>query len=212
MNKALQELIASGGDPRNVAQGTDEWKAIRLGHVTASCISDVMGKGVGRHKYMVRLLAERLIGEAGESFTNAAMQWGVDQEQFAAIAYEAKTNVLTDKTGFWLHPDIPWVGVSPDRLVGDDGLVEIKCPNTTTHLDYLFDAKVPAEYVKQIQMQLWVTRRAWCDFVSFDPRLPPRNQLLIVRVERDHKLIAQMQDEVSKFLTELDDLINQLKR
>lgn len=210
MNTALKALIDSGGDPRNVQQGTDEWKAIRLGHITASCISEVMSKGVGRHKYMMRLVAERLTGEAAESYTNAAMQWGVDQEQFAAIAYEAKANVLTDKTGFWLHPDVPWVGVSPDRLVGD-GLVEIKCPNTTTHLDYLFNGTVPAEYVKQIQMQLWVTRKAWCDFVSFDPRLPPRNQLLIVRAERDNKLIAQMQEEVAKFLVEIENLLNQLK-
>lgn len=210
MNAALQALLASGGDPRKIAQGTEEWKAIRLGHVTASCIGDVMSKGVGRHKYMMRLIAERLTGEVAESYTNAAMQWGVEQEQFAAIAYEAKANVLVDKTGFWLHPDVPWVGVSPDRLV-DDGLVEIKCPNTITHLDYLFDAKVPTEYVKQIQMQLWVTRKAWCDFVSFDPRLPPRNQLLIVRVERDNKLIAEMQEQVATFLAETEDLINQLK-
>lgn len=200
----------------NLEQGSDEWKQARLGHVTASNMSEVMSKGkgtaeaVGRYKYKVRLVAERLTMTAGESYTNAAMQWGIEQEQFACIAYEAQKETFVDKIGFVLHPDIKWLGVSPDRIVGNEGLIEVKCPNTTTHLDYLFDGKVPAEYYKQIQCQLWVTGRQWCDFVSYDPRLPKRNQLLIVRTERDEKLIAEMKTETEKFLAEVETLIIKL--
>lgn len=200
----------------NLEQGSDEWKQARLGHVTASNMSEVMSKGkgtaeaVGRYKYKVRLVAERLTMTAGESYTNAAMQWGIEQEQFACIAYEAQKETFVDKIGFVLHPDIKWLGVSPDRIVGPDGLIEVKCPNTTTHLDYLFDNKVPAEYYKQIQCQLWVTGRQWCDFVSYDPRLPKRNQLLIVRTERDESLIKEMEAQTLQFLAEVETLIIKL--
>ena len=198
-----------------VEQGSDEWKRLRLGHVTASNVSDVMAKGkageaITRYKYKVRLVAERMTGNAPESFSNSAMEWGIEMEPIARMQYEAKADAFVDKTGFWHHPTIQWVGVSPDGLVGDDGLVEIKCPNTTTHLDYLFANKVPAEYYKQVQCQLWVTGRKWCDFVSFDPRLPIRNQLLVIRAERDEALIADMEVEVKQFLSEVEDLIIKL--
>lgn len=200
----------------NVEQGTPEWKAARLGHVTASGMANVMAKGkdkseaVTRYKYKVQIVAERMTGVVAESYSNAAMERGVEQEGFAVMAYESMRDVLVDKTGFWLHPSIKWLGVSPDRLVGDDGLIEVKCPNTTTHLGYLFDNRVPPDYYKQIQCQLWVTGRSWCDFVSFDPRLPRRNQLLVVRTKRDEKLIGEMQVEVEKFLGEVESLINKL--
>ena len=200
---------------KNIEQGSDEWKAARLGHVTASNMADVMAKGksgeaVTRYKYKVRIVAERLTGTPPESYSNAAMEWGIEQEQFAVMAYEAKADVLTDRTGFWLHPEIKWLGVSPDRLVGDNGLVEVKCPNTTTHLDYIFAGKIPAEYMKQIQCQLWVTGREWCDFLSFDPRLPQRNQLFIIRADRDEELIKEMEAETLKFLAEVESLIIKL--
>ena len=200
----------------NIEQGSDEWKVARLGHVTASNMADVMSKGkgsgeaIGRYKYKVRLVAERLTQTAAESFSNAAMEWGVEQEQFACIEYESATNQFVDKTGFWLHPEIKFLGVSPDRLVGADGLIEVKCPNTTTHLGYLFEGKIPTDYFKQIQCQLWVTGRQWCDFVSYDPRLPKRNQLLIVRTERDESLIKEMEAETLKFLAEVETLIIKL--
>jgi putative phage-type endonuclease len=204
-------------DTRNIEQGTDLWKRVRLGHVTASNVADVMAKGKGesesitRHKYKMRLLAERIVTDPSfESFTSPAMEWGIEQEQFACIAYEEQKNVLVERTGFWLHPTIKWLGVSPDRLVGDDGLIEVKCPNSTTHLDYLMTNKVPAEYVKQIQCQLWVTGRQWCDFVSYDSRLRRHNQLLIVRAERNEELIAEMEVEVKKFLAEIELLIIKL--
>ena len=200
----------------NIEQGSDEWKMARLGHVTASNMADVMSKGkgsgeaIGRYKYKVRLVAERLTQTAAESFSNAAMEWGVEQEQFACIEYESATNQFVDKTGFWLHPEIKFLGVSPDRLVGAEGLIEVKCPNTTTHLGYLFEGKIPTDYYKQIQCQLWVTGRQWCDFVSYDPRLPKRNQLLIVRTERDESLIKEMEAETLKFLDEVESLIIKL--
>ena len=203
-------------DTITIEQGTDEWKKARLGHVTASCVADVMSKGREgkeseiRAKYRMKLVAERLTKESQDSYSNSYMEWGTEQEQFAAIAYEVAKDVLVEKTGFWKHPTIQWLGVSPDRLVGDDGLVEIKCPATTTHLGYLLDGKVPTKYVKQIQCQLWVTGREWCDFVSFDPRLTKRQQLFIVRCTRDEKLIKQMEQDVVQFLKEVEAVINQL--
>lgn len=203
-------------DPRSVEQGSDLWHQLRLGHVTASGIADLMaktktGESESRRKYKVKLVAERMTGKAQESYSNAAMEWGVEQEQYAAMAYELKNNVLLDKTGFWLHPSIKWLGVSPDRLVGNDGLVEIKCPNTTTHIDYILDDVVPARYYKQIQCQLWVTNSQWCDFVSYDPRLPEENQLFIKRAYPDEVFIREMESEVLKFLDEVEQMINKLK-
>jgi len=165
-----------------------------------------------RKKYRLKLVAERLTGASGDSYSNASMDWGNEQEPFARMAYEASRDVLVDKTGFWLHPSIPMLGVSPDGLVGENGLVEIKCPNTTTHLEWVFAGKVPAQHMKQIQCQLWVLDRAWCDFVSFDPRLPKRNQLFIMRTPRDDKLIATMEADVRKFLTEVDAMIELLNK
>jgi putative phage-type endonuclease len=203
----------------HIEQGSDEWHAARLGHVSASSVSDVMSKGrtegaesETRKSYRLKIVAQRLTGASEGGYTNAAMEWGTEQEPFARMAYEAARDVLVDKTGFWLHPTIPWVGVSPDGLVGDDGLVEIKCPNTTTHLEWVFAGKVPAKHMKQIQCQMWVTGRKWCDFVSYDPRLPARNQLFIVRVPRDENLIATMEAEVVKFLAEVDAMIELLNK
>lgn len=203
-------------DTRQLEQGTEEWKLARLGHVSASNIAAVMSKGKEgsesaiRRAYKIKLIAERLTGKPQESYKNAAMEWGNEQEPFARMAYEARMNVLVEKTGFWKHPYKDWVGVSPDGLVGDDGLIEIKCPNTTTHLEYIFDDVVPTEYRKQIQMQLWVTGRQWCDFVSYDPRMPEKNQLFVIRYKRDDKLIATMQEDVAKFLNEVQAIIDKL--
>lgn len=202
-------------DPKKVEQGSALWKQIRLGHVTASNLADVMAKGksgeaITRRKYKIKLVAERLTGQGQDFYSNAAMEWGTEQEPYARMAYEVARETLVDKTGFWHHPTIEWLGVSPDGLVGDDGLVEIKCPNTTTHLDYIFDDKVPTDYYKQIQGQLWVTGRDWCDFVSYDPRLPEKNQLFIKRCPRDEELIATMELEVREFLMEIEMLIGKL--
>lgn len=191
------------------AQGSPEWLAQRLGKVTASRIADVCAKtktgyGASRKNYLAQLVAERLSGTVQESFSNAAMQWGVENEGFAADAYGFRTGLDLDVCGFYDHPTIPMSGASPDRLVGNDGLVEIKCPNTATHIDTLLDGAPDTRYILQMQWQLACTGRQWCDFVSFDPRLPERLRLFVQRVPRDNERIAELEREVRLFLRELD--------
>lgn len=200
-----------------IAQGTPEWFEQRLGHVTASRMSDVLAKGksgeaVTRQKYRMQLVAERITGLVAESFTSAAMEWGTEHEPLARIRYEADTGYFVDEAEFYTHPTIKWLGASPDGLLNDTGgLLEIKCPNTQTHLGYMLDKKAPAAYINQMQTQMWVTGRAWCDFVSFDPRVPEHLQLFIVRLDRDDALIERMEVEVHKFLMEVEESINHLE-
>jgi putative phage-type endonuclease len=196
-------------------QGTEEWFTIRIGKVTASRVADVIAKtktgySASRDNYMAQLVCERLTGQKGESFTNAAMQHGTETEPLARAAYEALKDVLVDEVGFVPHPTIEMAGASPDGLVGDDGLIEIKCPNTATHIDTLLSQTVPGKYNTQMQFQMACTGRQWCDFVSFDNRLPDELQLFVKRVPRDNEFIKQMEDEVVKFLNELDIKIAQL--
>jgi putative phage-type endonuclease len=189
-------------------QGTDDWFAARLGKVTASRVADLMSKtktgyAATRDNYMAQLVVERLTNTKAESFSNAAMQWGTDQEPFARAAYEAAQGVLVEEVGFVPHPRIEWAGASPDGLVGLFGMCEIKCPNTATMIDTLLTEKVPAKYFAQMQMQMACTDRAWCDYVVFDPRMPAKAQLFIKRVERDEAFIAEMEAEINKFLGEV---------
>ncbi|CAB4126097.1 phage_rel_nuc, putative phage-type endonuclease [uncultured Caudovirales phage] len=196
-------------------QRTEQWFAARLGKVTASRVSDVMsrtakGPGASRETYMTQLIAEVITGQRGESFSSAAMQWGTDQEPHARAAYELRTREFVDETGFHVHPRISQCGASPDGLVLN-GLIEIKCPATTTHIEYLVSKRVPAKYQAQMQLQMAVMERPWCDFVSFDPRMPVDLQLLILRVERDQTYIDLMEKEVELFLGEMNARIDQLK-
>jgi putative phage-type endonuclease len=192
-----------------------KWWAARLGKVTASRVADVVAKtktrySASRENYMADLIVERLTGQKASSFSNAAMEWGTEQEPNARAAYSARTGELVEEVGFIDHPVIPMSGASPDGLVAD-GLVEFKCPNTATHLEYLLAGKPPERYVTQMQWQMACTRRPWCDFVSYDPRLAEHLQLLIVRVPRDDKRIAELEDEVRKFLAEVDEKVTKLK-
>ena len=196
-------------------QGTEEWFTIRIGKVTASRVADVIAKtktgySATRDNYMAQLVCERLTGEKGESFTNAAMQHGTDTEPLARAAYEALKDVLVDEVGFVPHPSIIMAGASPDGLVGDDGLLEIKCPNTATHIETLLSQTVPSKYNTQMQFQMACTNRSWCDFVSFDNRLPVELQLFVKRVPRENMYIKLMEEEIVKFLNELDLKIAQL--
>lgn len=196
-------------------QGTDDWFAARLGKVTASRVADVIAKtktgySASRENYMAQLICERLTNTKGESFTNAAMQWGTETEPLARAAYEALKDVLVDEVGFVSHPTIEMAGASPDGLVGDSGLLEIKCPNTATHIDTLLSETVPTKYITQMQWQMVCTGRHWCDFVSFDPRLPAELQLFVKRVEYDPVYGAMLEKEVILFLTELDNKITKL--
>ena len=198
-------------------QGTDEWLAERCGKVTASRISDLMatvksgGYGASRANYMAELVAERLSGTPSDHFTNDAMRWGTEREPEARAVYEFMTNVSVETCGFIHHPTIPDTGASPDGLVGDHGLVEIKAPNTATHIDTLLSERVPDKYVKQMQWQMVCAQRGWCDFVSFDPRLPGPMQLFVKRVSRDNDLVEKMEAEVRKFLCELDQTVKHLR-
>jgi len=196
-------------------QRTDEWFSARIGKVTASRVADVVAKtksgySASRDNYMAQLVCERLTGKPAESFSNAAMQWGTETEPLARAAYEAKMDVLVDEVGFIDHPSIVNSGASPDGLVGIDGLIEIKCPNTATHIDTLLSQTVPKKYADQIFWQMACTNRDWCDFVSYDPRLPADLQLFIKRIPRDDKYIQLLEAEVIEFLTETAHKVAQL--
>jgi len=198
-------------------QGTEAWFNIRIGKVTASRVADVLAKtktgySTTRDNYMAQLVCERLTGQKGESFTNAAMQHGTETEPLARAAYEARYDVLVDEVGFVSHPTIEMSGASPDGLVGDEGLLEIKAPNTATHIETLLSESVPNKYYTQMQFQIACTGRKWCDFVSFDNRLPTKLQMFVKRVPRDDMYIKLIEDEIVKFLAELDTKINQLMK
>jgi putative phage-type endonuclease len=194
-------------------QKTEEWFAARLGKVTASKVSAVLAKrdSATRADYLTDLVLERLTGKQQEFYQNEAMQWGTDTEPQARMAYEAFKGVLVDEMGFIDHPSIQYFGCSPDGLVDKDGLVEIKCPNSKTHLSTLLNGKIPTKYIPQVQTQMAVMNRQWCDFVSFDPRLPEDLQLFVVRVNRDDEYIAKLEEEVVVFLDEVNETVNKLK-
>ena len=196
-------------------QRTEEWFAAKLGKVSASRVADVLakiktGESASRKNYKMELVVQRLTGKQGESFTNAAMEHGVTAEPFARMAYEAHTGTFVKEEGFVDHPTIEGFGCSPDGIVGE-GLIEIKCPNTANHIETVLENKVPSKYIPQMQCQMACTGAKWCDFVSFDPRVPEDLQLFVVRVERDQEYIDAMEVEVKQFLSEVLDLFNQLK-
>jgi putative phage-type endonuclease len=200
-----------------IIQGSDQWKAIRLGKVTASRVADVVartksGYGASRANYAAQIIAERLTGHPIESsFTTPAMQHGVDTEPEARNAYQFYHGVTVYQVAFVQHPTIADVGCSPDGLVGDDGLVEIKCPNTATHLETLLGQTVPGKYETQIQFQMACTGRQWCDFISYDPRMPEQMRMFVRRVYRDDQRIAELETEVVAFLKEIKSRIEQLE-
>lgn len=199
-------------------QRTDEWFAARAGKVTASRIADVMAKlktgkpAASRENYMADLVAERFSGMSGGGFTNTAMQWGTDTEPQARAAYEFETGLSVVETGFVDHPSIGMSGASPDGLVGDDGLLEIKCPNTATHIETLRGGSIARKYLLQMQWQMACTERQWCDFASYDPRMPIEMQLHVTRVERDDDLIAEIAAEVTAFLNEVEETVIDLRK
>ena len=183
-------------------QRTDEWFAARIGKVTASRVADVIAKtksgyGAGRANYLADLVVERLTGQKAQGFSNAAMEWGTEQEPHARAAYSAKTGILVEEVGFIDHPTVAMSGASPDGFA-EEGLIEVKCPNTSTMLEYILDGKPPQKYVTQMQWQMACTGRPW--------------QLLVVRVPRDDDYIAMLEAEVKKFLAELDDNLNKLEK
>lgn len=189
-------------------QKTEGWLSERSGKVTASAIYKVMAKtktgyGADRANYHAQLVTERLTGLPTDGFRNAAMDWGIETEAQARAAYAFSINVPVTETGFHPHPFIVDSGASPDGLVGERGLVEIKCPNTATHITTLTGATIDRKYMLQMQWQMACCERDWCDFVSFDPRLPETMQMHVRRVERDAELLVEMEREVAQFLGEV---------
>lgn len=199
-----------------VEQNSQEWRQARLGHATASRVADIVAKtktgwGASRSNYAGELIAERLTGVPAEKFTNGAMQWGIEHESDARNAYEMRTETLVTRIGFVLHPSIEMSGASPDGLIGDDGLIEIKAPNTATHIETLLSRAIPSKYITQMQFQMACTERSWCDFVSHDSRMPEHLQLFIKRVARDDDMIAALETAVTVFLVELAEKLDQLR-
>jgi putative phage-type endonuclease len=198
-------------------QRTDEWFASRLGKATASRIADIIAKtktgpSASRENYAVQLVLERITQSKGESYSNAAMQWGTETEPLARQAYELKRGLFVDEVGFIDHPTIANSGASPDGLVGIDGLVEIKCPNSATHMETLVTRKIPQKYIPQMTWQMACTGRSWCDFVSFDPRFPENLQIFIERIEYDPTYVRMLELEVTQFLDEVEKKVEILRK
>tara|TARA_R110002153_G_scaffold233231_1_gene386626 strand:- start:963 stop:1580 length:618 start_codon:yes stop_codon:yes gene_type:complete len=197
-------------------QGSPEWLSLRLGKVTASRIKEVIANGRGNapskmaESYLMELVAEILTGESKPFFENDAMRWGTEKEEEARAVYSIKNNRFDiEEVAFIEYSE--FIGVSPDGLVGDDGLIEIKCPNTTTQLKRALSDNYSKDYKAQIQMQLWVSERDWCDFVSFDPRLSGKAGYLEQRVYRDDEFIYDMKTKTYEFVGKMKELINKLK-
>ena len=197
-------------------QRTEEWFAARLGKVTASRVADVIATRKGqestaRAKYKLQLATERLTNKKVDTFFNQAMQDGIDREPMAREIYEHLIEKKVEEVGFIDHPTINMAGASPDGLVGDDGIIEIKCPIETTHTTNLLERRLPLKYKPQVQFQLATTGRQWCDFISYNPNFEPRLQLIVVRVERDDEYIEMLEVKIKEFLGEVEDIIKQLK-
>lgn len=199
----------------DVKQGSEEWLQSRMGKVTASRVADVLAKtksgySTSRQNYAIELALERITGNRQAFYTNEAMKWGTEKEPFARAAYEAKTMVIVDEVALINHPTIAMAAASPDGVINDDGLVEFKCPIPATHLNTLVTRKPSGDYITQMMWQMACTNRKWCDFASYDPRFPEHLQLVVVRINRDDVAIKAMEDEVIKFLTEVDAMVQQI--
>jgi putative phage-type endonuclease len=200
----------------DLIQGSAEWHDYRCGRITSSGISDMLAKtrtgepSALRANYMARIIAERFTGVPAPSVITTAMQWGIDKEVEARSAYELMLNVDVRQVGFVDHPRLEMCGCSPDGLVGDDGLIEIKCPNTATHIATLLSRKIETQYMRQMQWQMACTGRQWCDFISYDPRLEPRMQLLVMRVLRGNQAIQEYEGAAALFMAEMAETMRSL--
>ncbi len=201
----MQSLLNKIATEIKAEQGSDEWHKARLGRATASQFDKVMATGkngyqlAGYKNYRAELVLERLTGQAAEFYTNAAMQWGTETEPLARLRYALTSGNSVEECGFFAH-DTLMAGASPDGLIGDDGILEIKCPMTATHIETLHTKEIPRQYYWQVMGQLWITGRKWADFVSFDPRLPDNAAMFVTRIQRDEEDIEDLEDMVARFL------------
>ena len=196
-------------------QGTDEWRMARLGKVGASMVADATartktGWGASRANLAARLVAERLTGVLSESFVNDAMRWGTEKEPEAREFYSFVIGNEVKQVGLVLHPTLDHAVASPDGLVSDGGLVEIKCPNTATHIETLMSGNADPRYLKQMQWQMACTGRQWVDWVSYDPRMPDEMRLFVRRVDRDQKMISELEEQIGEFLSEVERTCSEL--
>ena len=200
-----------------IIQRSNEWFAARCGSLGASQLADALAKtksgwGASRANLRAKLVVERLTGQQEESFTSAAMQWGVDKEEEARTAYSFLTGRNVVEVGLYKHPTIIGSHASPDGLVDDDGCLEIKCPNSATHIETLKSNQVAHKYLLQMQWQMACADRQWCDFVSFDPRMPEHLMMYVQRVQRDDDMLATLETEVRAFLAEVDEDVKALSK
>jgi putative phage-type endonuclease len=199
-------------------QRSDNWHKARLGKLTASRVSDAISmlktgaEAEKRINYRLELASERLTGRRTEMFENHFMRWGTEYEPMARLVYAQRVGEIVSEIGFVDHPELDWAGASPDGLIDDDGLIEIKCPSSQTHITYLTERKIPTKYQNQMAWQLICTQRKWCDFVSFDPRMPDELQLMIVRYEPSADELRELESKARDFLQTVDDLMNKLEQ
>lgn len=203
-----------------MTQGTGDWHRDRAGYATASRLGAVIGKGKSgqylkpREDYLIEVVTERLTGEPIMRSHGIYGEHGKTLEEYARYAFEAETGMLVRECGFIQHPTFQWVGGSPDGLIGDDGLLEIKCPaSAIVHLKTMMTGKMPEEHQAQIQGNLWITGRHWAEFVSYDARMPAHLRLFHQRIERDQEFIEKtIIGEVQKFLAEVEEFMAKLPK
>ncbi|MGX9958569.1 lambda exonuclease family protein [Xanthomonas euvesicatoria] len=199
-----------------MTQQSDEWFAARVGKFTASRFSELMAKtksgpSTMRVNLITDIAVQRITGDRTEGFTSPALQRGVELEQFARSAYETDTGILVAQVDYIAHPEYEFAGASPDGLIGDDGLVEFKCPwAMAKHYDALEFGSHAIEYRWQVMGQMWVTGRTWCDVVSYDPRFPDGLRLAITRVQRDNSMIGDLEAAVVKAEEEVQERVEKL--
>lgn len=195
-------------DDMAAEQGSDAWRMARVGKLTASRIADALrmtktGRGADAVNYMAELITERLTGIPTDTITTKDMAWGVEHEGEARNLYAYRRGVTVGEVGFAAHPRLPMAGASPDGIVGNDGMIEIKCPRSKTHIETLLGANIDPDYVKQMQWGMACTGSSWCDFISFDPRFPDHLQMVIRRVPRDASAISDLEAGARRFLDEV---------
>lgn len=195
-------------------QRTEEWFAARCGKVTASRMKDIIAKSdtAAYRNYQAEIISERLSGRPAESYSSREMQRGTELEPKARAVYLLETGSDVSETGLIPHPSIANSGASPDGLVDSDGLLEIKCPNTATHIDFLLHRQPKREYILQMQWQMACTGRLWCDFVSYDDRLPEPHAYACIRIMRDPETIGRLEQAATDFLAEAEAIIQQLEQ
>ena len=202
----------------DLIQGTDEWLRARCGKFTASRMADLVattksGYAASRRNYLAELLIERMTGEPTDGFTNKAMEWGTEHEPEARALYQLRYDVDVQTTGFVTHPVLTYSGASPDGLVGRDGAIEVKCPNTATHIETIRTRTVPRKYYLQMQWVMECSNRHWCSYVSYDPRMKDERLVLYRKdITRDEETIAHLRAEVEKAETELQDMVAEIQQ